>query len=91
MIAAKVRLIIKQPQRKAAEQAGVDKSYIAQASVVLQYAPDLVDAGALFTAVFQASRCCSGSRPARGAGLAFVGWLDVANWQQILNDLRRFN
>jgi hypothetical protein len=43
MVAAKVCLIIKQSQREAAKQIGLNSGYIGQAAVVLEYAPELAD------------------------------------------------
>jgi hypothetical protein len=41
MVAAKICLLNKQPQRETATQTGLNAAYIAQASVVLEYAPEL--------------------------------------------------
>jgi hypothetical protein len=44
MIAAEVRSLNEQSARNAAKSVGVATGYVAQASIVLQHAPDLVDA-----------------------------------------------
>jgi hypothetical protein len=43
MIAAKVRVLNTQSTRATAKQVGVAQTYIAHASVVLQYGPDIAD------------------------------------------------
>ena len=44
MISAKVRLLNNHSQRQASKAAGVAEPYVAQAAVVLEFAPDLTDA-----------------------------------------------
>jgi hypothetical protein len=44
MVAAKMRILNIQSTRAAAKQTGVAQSYVAHASIVLQYLPDLADA-----------------------------------------------
>ena len=64
MIVAKVRALNNSAQSKVAKEAGVDKGYVAQASIVLQYRPDLAEsvvAGmALNEAAGRAALCAIG-------------------------------